>query len=176
MALIPKQFMQYSVKKTKIKQPPLLCVPYCAYSLRTVLRKHFINENKWTQRHENDQSFLLFFSTKRSTHQHTLMWVLRGNDRHVARSHKPNVSIFVKYPSPLPPPNPPISANKDKMRHPFGGNCPSRPIISVGPLYISIVYPRGLVTFESVIIISFPLSLCVSWLLPHTWSQSSWRL
>lgn len=84
-----------------------------------VVRQHsegLIRENKQTQRHENDLSFFWVFSSQWLKHQRTLKWLLGVIYRHVARSQSEHV-YFCKVTS--------SSGNKNKMRHPFEGNCPS---------------------------------------------------
>lgn len=71
------------------------------------------SENKQTPRHENDQSFISYFSAHWLKHQHALKWLFGVIYRHVARSQS---EYFCKVTS---------LGNKNTMRHPFGGNCPS---------------------------------------------------
>lgn len=95
----------------------LKCLNTYSKTLRhMVVRQHskgLISENKRTQRQENDQSFFLYFSAQWLKHQRTLKWVIY---RHVARSQSEYVYSCTVTSS---------LGNKNKMRHPFGGNCPS---------------------------------------------------
>ena len=94
---------QYSINILAQAATPLKCINGTAQSDNSrhmVVRQQFIgliNENKRIQRNENNPSFFLYFSTKRSTHPHTLKWLLRASYWNIAWSHKSNVSIFIKW-------------------------------------------------------------------------------